>query len=273
MKTLVLANQKGGVGKSALVTQLALYLHRQGRSVVVVDLDHQQNTSRPLRENPGVTVAEFTATDLLTDPYLPDIKAAGIVLVPGHDSLTQLERRREEHNAFATNLRNALKAWAAVDVCIIDTNPSPDIRYASALISADYVLAPIQLNQEAIEGIYGLINHPRYGVTRIKATLNSNLTFLGILPNLVEPTPFQRGNLQALAARFGTRLLCRRDATGAIAFGYIPKRSAMAEAQAASVFLPDLPKTAARDAWREIKPVFDMILSGMSLEPVQEAQA
>ncbi len=273
MKTLVLANQKGGVGKSALATQLAHYLHRQDRKVVVVDLDHQQNTSRPLRDNPAVTVAEFTSTDLLTDPNVADLPRAGIVIVPGHDSLTQLERRREEHNAFATNLRNALKAWADFDVCLIDTNPNPDIRYASAVISTDYLLAPIQLNQEAIEGIYGLINHPRYGITRIKATLNPNLTFLGILPNLVEPTPFQRGNLQALAARFGMRLLCRRDETGAIAFGYIPKRSAMAEAQAASVFLPDLPKTAARDAWREVKPVFDMILAGMALEPITEAQA
>ncbi len=273
MKTLVLANQKGGVGKSALATQLAHYLHRQGRSVLVIDLDHQQNTSRPLRDNAAVRVADFSATDLLSDALLPDMPQRGIVLVPGHDSLTQLERRREEHNAFATNLRNALKAWTTFDVCIIDTNPNPDIRYAAALISADYVLAPIQLNQEAIEGIYGLINHPRYGINRVRAALNPGLGFLGILPNMVEPTPFQRGNLQALAGRFGTRLLCRRDESGGITFGYIPKRSAVAEAQAASVFLPDLPKTAAREAWREMKPVFDMILKGMDIEIKKEPQA
>ena len=273
MKTLVLANQKGGVGKSALATQLAYYLNRQGRSVLVIDLDHQSNTSRPLRDNPAVSVADFTAADLLSDNYLPDLPKGGIVLVPGHDSLTQLERRREDHNAFATNLRNALKGWAAFDVCLIDTNPNPDIRYAAALISADYVLAPIQLNQEAIEGIYGLINHPRYGITRVKAALNPGLRFLGILPNMVEPTPFQRGNLQALAAKFGPRLLCRRDEGGAITFGFIPKRSAMAEAQAASVFLPDLGKTAARDAWREVKPVFDMILAGMDMPCAKEVKA
>jgi chromosome partitioning protein len=273
MKTLVLANQKGGVGKSALATQLALYLKHQGKAVLVIDLDHQQNTSRPLRENPVVTVADFTSADVLTDPYLADLAPAGLVLIPGHDSLTQLERRREEHNAFATNLRNALKSHAAFDVCIIDTNPNPDIRYAAALISAGYVLAPIQLNQEALEGIYGLINHPRYGITRIRAALNPDLKFLGILPNLVEPTPFQRTNLQALAAKFGTRLLSRRDDSGAIVFGFIPKRSAVAEAQAASVFLPDLAKTAARDAWREIRPVFDMILKGMDIAITKEIDA
>ncbi len=272
MKTLVLANQKGGVGKSALATQLAHYLHRRGRTVLIIDLDHQQSTSRPLRDHAAVTVADISSADLLTDPYLPDLPRAGFVLVPGHDSLTQLERRREDHNAIATNLRQALTAQATFDVCLIDTNPNPDIRYASALISANYVLAPIQLNQEAIEGIYGLVNHPRYGITRIKAMLNPNLKFLGILPNLVEPTPFQRGNLQALAAKFGTRLLCRRDASGAIAFGYIPKRSAMAEAQAAALFLPDLPKTAAREAWREVKPVFDMILAAMEIELVSEVE-
>ncbi len=272
MKTLVLANQKGGVGKSALATQLAHYLNRQGRRVVVVDLDHQQNTSRPLRENPSVTVASFTATDLLSGTPSLGLSAAGIALVPGHDDLTQLERRREDHNAFATNLRQALTAWTA-DVCIVDTNPNPDIRYTSALISADYLLAPIQLSQEALEGIHGLINHPRHGISRIKATLNPGLRFLGILPNLVEPTPFQRSNLQDLAARFGNRLLSRRDETGAVAFGYIPKRSAIAEAQAAAVFLPDLPKTAARDAWREVKPVFDMILAGMDFKPAKAGQS
>ena len=273
MKTICVANQKGGVGKSALATQFALYLQRLGRSVVVVDLDHQQNTSRSLRVNPAVAVADFTATDLLTDPQIPDLSFGGLIVVPGHDSLTLLERRREEHNGFATNLRNALRAWAAADICIIDTNPNPDIRYAAALISTDYVLAPIQLNQEALEGMHGFINHPRYGITKIKATLNPRLKFLGILPNLVEPTPFQRGNLQALAAKYGTRLLSQRDATGAITFAYIPKRSAMAEAQAAGLFLPDLPKTAARQAWREIKPVFDMILAGMDLTPVTEVSA
>jgi chromosome partitioning protein len=272
MKTLVLANQKGGTGKSAVATQLALYLQRLSRKVVIVDLDHQQNTSAPLRLNPQVTVAPWSATTIFESAPPPALPAAPIVLVPGDDRLSTLERRPDDHNAFASRFRAALKAWNATDVCIVDTNPNPDIRYAAALISADYVLAPIQLNQEAIAGIAGLLGHRRYGIGQIQATLNPRLKFLGILPNMVEATPFQQNNLRDLVTQFGGRLLSR-DEGGIRRFGRIQKRSIIAEAQAAGMFVADMGKTSARETWRELKPVFDMILAGMDMAPVEEMPA
>ena len=269
MKTLVLANQKGGVGKSAIATQLAHYLHRQGRVVVVVDLDHQQNTSRPLRTNEAVSVAGFTSSTLFDNPVPQALPDASFVLVAGDDRLSTLERQPEQHNAFASRFRAALKSWDHFDVCIVDTNPNPDIRYAAALVSAQYVLAPIQLNQEAIEGISALFGHPRYGLSRIQATLNTGLHFLGILPNMVEATPFQKANLQVLISKYGNRLLSRNDGADQ-RFGYIQKRTAIAEAQAAGQFLADMTKTSARDTWREVRPVFDMIVDSMAMSPVVE---
>ncbi len=272
MKILTLSNQKGGVGKSAVSTQLAHYLHRSGLKVIVVDLDHQQNTSRPLRAHASVATADFTSSAIFEDVAYRPLPAGDFVLVAGDDRLSMLERQCEAHNLFAGRFRSSLKTWDRFDVAIIDTNPNPDIRYASALISSDFVLAPIQLNQEAISAVGGLLGHPRYGITKIAATLNPGLRFLGILPNIVEPTPFQRGNLERIAEKYGSRLLSRRI-EGRSIFGYIPKRSAIAEAQAAGVFLPDLQKTAAREAWREVKPVFDMILEAMDLVPAVEADA
>ncbi len=272
MKILVLANQKGGVGKSALATQLPHYLRRKGLSVLVVDLDHQQNTSRPLRLSPDVVEAGFTASDVFQADPVPSLPKGTFVLVGGDDRLSTLERRPSDHNAFANRFLAALKGWNQFDICIVDTNPNPDIRYAVALIGATHVLAPIQLNQEAIEGIVGLLGHNRYGVRLIQSTLNPNLKFLGILPNLVEPTPFQRGNFQALAKSYGGLLLSRRSDAG-ISFGMIQKRTAIAEAQAAGVFVGDMTKTSARDAWREIQPVFDMILVGMELPAGQKVSA
>lgn len=272
MKTLVLANQKGGVGKSAIATQLAHYLHRIGRSVLVIDLDHQQNTSRPLQNNGSVSAASFSASTIFEDETPPALPSSSFVLVAGDDKLSTLERLPTQHNPFASRFRAALQTWSRFDVCIVDTNPNPDIRYAAALISAQFVLAPIQLNQEAIEGISGLFNHPRYGITRISATLNPGLTLLGILPNMVEPTPFQRTNLQLMMAKYAGRLLSR-PREGGPHFGYIQKRSAVAEAQAAGVFIPDMPKTAARDTWKEIKPVFDMVIERLGLDASVEASA
>jgi chromosome partitioning protein len=272
MKTVVLANQKGGVGKSAIATQLAHHLHRQGRPVVVIDLDHQQNTSRPLLLNAAVTPAPFTASTIFTSTTAPPLPSARFVVVPGDDKLSALERQPAEHNAYATRMRAALQAWDAFDVAILDTNPNPDIRYASALIAADVVLAPIQLNQEAIEGVASLLHHPRYGIIRIQAALNPSLRLMGILPNLVEPTPFQRGNLQELVARHGGRLLARRNGDGTT-YGFIPKRSIIAEAQAVGAFVADLSKTSARDTWREVQSVFDMIVDGLALAPAEEVVA
>ncbi|MGN6210569.1 MAG: ParA family protein [Rhizobiaceae bacterium] len=265
MKILVFANQKGGVGKSAIATQMAHYLRRRQLSVLFLDLDHQQNSSRPLRMNPNVTCAAFTACQLLQGEGRMALPDAGFVLIAGSEELSQLERQGEQHNRIAARLRAALSDARGFDVCLIDTNPNPDIRYGAALICADYVLAPIQLNQEAMEGIGALLNHSRYGLARIKALLNSRLEFMGILPNLVESTPFQRTNLKCLISRFGSRLLSG-EAQGKPWFAHIPKRSAIAEAQAAGLFLPDLKKSAAREAWHEIQPVFDLMLAKMGID-------
>lgn len=66
------------------------------------------------------------------------------------------------HNSFATNYQKFLKNVDSLfDVCLIDTNPNPDIRQVASLIVSDYVLSPIQLNQEAIDGIGGLLKRSK----------------------------------------------------------------------------------------------------------------
>jgi chromosome partitioning protein len=252
MKTLVLANQKGGVGKSAVATLLAHYLRQQGQRVLAIDLDHQANFSQPIRLSRRAALAGFGADRLLADPPAA-LPAGDFVLVPGDPRLLTLERQPEGHNAFATNLHRFLPAVAArFDVCVIDTNPNPDIRVIAALASADYVLSPIQLNQEAMDGVGGLLNHERVGVRKIKALLNPKLQLIGLLPMMVEPTPFQRANFVQIVEQYHPLLIRIGDGTGS--FASIPRRSAIAEAQAHGEVLWEMKKTAARDAWREVEP-------------------
>ena len=264
MKTLVLANQKGGVGKSAIGTQLAYYAVRSALRVLYLDLDHQRNSTNPLIRSKLAVVATYTASQLLRGP-LTLLPAGAFVLVAGDDHLSGLEREPARHNDFANNLAGLLAANAArFDLCIIDTNPNPDIRYGVALVIANYVLSPVQLNQEALEGIGGLLNHARYGIRKIKQTLNANLELIGILPNAVEPTPFQRENFLQLVERHAQLLIAMEP--GVRKYAFIAKRTAIAESQASGVPLYDLKKTAAREAWDEIKPVFDVILKRMHFE-------
>lgn len=252
MKTLVLCNQKGGVGKSAVATLLAHHLAQRGRRVLAIDLDHQGNLSKPLRLSGRASPSAATADALLTGapPVLPD---QPFVLVPGDRALLGLERQPALHTPFARHFRTFLASVdAAFDVCVIDTNPNPDIRVIAALASADYVLSPIQLNQEAMDGVSGLLNHERVGLRKIKAVLNPKLALIGLLPTMVEPTPFQKANFLQVVQQYHPLMIRIGDGPGD--FASIPRRSCIAEAQADGAVLWEMKKTAARDAWREIEP-------------------
>ena len=263
MKTLVFANQKGGVGKSAIGTQLAYYLNKLGARVLYVDLDHQRNSSNALIRSKRAAVAPFTAHGIFsgTSGELPD---GAFVLVPGDVLSSDLDQQPAKHNEALNAFVKFLGANAErFDFCIIDTNPNPDIRYAIGLLASNYLISPVDLTQEAIEGIGEVLNHRKYGLMKIKATLNKQLQLIGILLNKVEATPFQKANMAQLAAAYQKLLIPLDGKPGA--FAMVPKRSAIAEAQAEGLPLFAMPKTktAAREAWAEIKPVFDTIINRM----------
>jgi chromosome partitioning protein len=271
MKTLVLANQKGGVGKSAVATLLAHYFAQHGQRVLAIDLDHQGNASKALRLSARAVVASTSSVALLTTTVtnMPD---APMVLVAADRALLGLERQPALHTPFARNFRAFLSAMAArFDACIIDTNPNPDIRVIAALASADYVLSPIQLNQEAMDGVSGLLNHDRVGVRKIKAVLNPKLELIGLLPTMVEPTPFQRANFVQLIQQYLSLLI--RVGAGVGDFACIPRRSAIAEAQANGEVLWEMKKTAARDAWKEIEPSIARLAAIVTKEGAHVAAA
>jgi chromosome partitioning protein len=268
MKTVVFANQKGGVGKSATVCLLAHYLAQRGQRVLVIDFDHQGNTSKALLTSGRVDLAGIAASQVLTTQQTEVGPGAFVLATADGTALLGLERQPERHNQFAGNFRSFLKRVAdRFDVCVIDTNPNPDIRVVAALVSADFVVSPVQLNQEAIDGIAALLGHERVGIQRIQARLNPGLKLVGILPTLVEPTPFQKRNFAKLVQHYAS-LLIKLPGTG---FALVPKRSAIAEAQAAGEVLWEMKKTAAREAWKEIEPGMAQIAHLMGLDVMQAA--
>jgi chromosome partitioning protein len=258
MKTLVLANQKGGVGKTAIACQLGYFLVEYlKKRVLIIDLDHQGNTSKNIIMSKLATISEITANQLLTDP-VTTVEEGSFVMIPSHGDLLKLERREEAHNQFATNLKLFLNEMDdRFDVAIIDTNPNPDIRVLASLVVGDFVLSPIQLNQEAVDGIAAL----RAQVLKIQSTLNKDLRFIGLLPNLVEPTPFQRANFEQLCTAFASLFIRLDDGRMAA----IPSRTAVAEAQAMGAPIWTLQKTSSRDAWMHLKPIFQKVAHTMGV--------
>ncbi len=258
MKTLVLCNQKGGVGKTAVATLLAHLLAQRGCRVLAIDLDHQGNFSKPLQRSGRVACTAYGA-DTLFSGLAADVPHAPFALVPATRSLLGLERQASQHTPFARSLQRFLACAAqSFDVCVIDTNPNPDIRVIAALACGDHVLSPIQLNQEALDGVTALLNHDRVGVRKIKALLNPKLNLIGLLPTMVEATPFQRANFVQVVQQYHPLMIRVPNAGGggggAGSIASLPRRSSIAEAQAAGQVLWEMKKTAARDTWREIEP-------------------
>lgn len=278
MRIMVVASQKGGGGKTAVTCQQAYYLAELGAPTLLLDLDAQMNATHCMVRGGVAVVAGFSSTQVFEGQWsaLPE---GDLVLVPADQELGGLERQPQRHNDFVNALAAFLREVAPrFAVCLIDTHPSPDVRYVAALATADLVLSPIVLTQEALEGVGMFLHHPRHGYLRIKQRLNPRLELIGLLPNMVEATLFQRANLRQLVERHpGLLIPVRRGEVAGHAL--IPTRTAIAEAQAAGVPLWRLRqaapagavegaaggmgamplRSAARDAWREIRPSFEAI--------------
>jgi len=263
MKTVVLANQKGGVGKSAVAVQLAYFFHLiMGKRVLFIDFDHQRNSSKSIRTGGIASLSQIQASQLLTDKVARVEEASFLLVAADNAELLKMEKQANRHNNFANNLQAFLEAVDNYfDICIIDTNPNPDIRQLASLVVSNFVLSPLQLNQEAIDGIGDLLNHETIGIRKIKAAINHKLELIGILPNLVEPTPFQRDNFRELSKHYAKLLIPMEHG-----FAAIKKTTAIPEAQAEGLPVWKLSKTSGREAWIHIKPIFMKIASIMEVQ-------
>ncbi|KVU84277.1 hypothetical protein WK76_24945 [Burkholderia ubonensis] len=272
MKTITIWTQKGGVGKTALACQLAHYAHaKRGQRVVLIDYDSQGNGAAALRRaEKAVALTADTASLLMNSD--PDLGAcdAPFAVTKATPVLDKVPELTAETNQFHANLRANLTRLAPhFDLCLIDCPPSADTRVMLALWVSDFVLSPIQLNQEAIEGLANTVTGPR-GILRFQKMLNPNLRFLGVLLNMVEATPLQKQNYDELIrSGFGRYLVADADGRPC----RVLKRMSIAEAQALGLPLWELgrQKTAAREAWAEMEPVFERVMELVGIESAEVA--
>ncbi len=247
MKTLTVANQKGGVGKTTLVVHMAHFAAEQGLRVLVVDLDSQRNASSSLHEYAtGVQATQLFGEASIT---WPDAAKTNISLVEGTPKLIEIDRAPTQAiNAFIRNLDSA-KGW---DLCLIDTPPAPGLRTQAALIYGHAAVSPVELDQYSFDGIKSLLQV----VTGIKSKYNPKLDFLGMLPSRFNThSPAQRKALEALLAGYPNYVLPV----------WVALRSSVGESAAERKPVWKIDKTSAREAGHEIRKALALILERMGV--------
>lgn len=177
--TIAVLNQKGGVGKTTTVINLAAYLVKLGKTVLIVDADPQANATSGL----GVIKGQSDHTTYQALLGLIDAEKAiipteftDIHLLPADTNLAGAETELADRAGRESLLRGALDNLA-YEYILIDCPPALGLLTINALVAADWLLIPVQAEYYAMEGLGQLLD--TFG--RIRKSMNPTLNLLGIL--------------------------------------------------------------------------------------------
>jgi chromosome partitioning protein len=190
MKTVAFVNKKGGVGKSSCVMHLGAELAKRGLRTLLVDVDSQASLSQgllgrdALGKHPATTLAGlYDGAGVSMADLILEIGRPRLALVAGHDRMTNFN----VPNPWETGedqfiLRDALREVSHdFDICLLDCPPHVQFCAWSALMAADGVTVPCQLEDFGIQGVSAILD----SIDHARMLANPRLRLLGILPTMV----------------------------------------------------------------------------------------
>ena len=198
-----LANQKGGVGKTTTTINLGAYLAKQGKRVLLVDIDPQANATSSLgidkhsvqrSSYDALLDLENGALNILTNPKL------NLSILPSSPALAGAEVELVDELARETRLQRALEpAHNRYDYILIDCPPSLGLLTLNGLVAAkDGVLIPVQCEYLALEGLGQLTET----IERVRRALVPNLRVRGVILTMFDSRTNLANDVVAEVRRF-----------------------------------------------------------------------
>ena len=203
-RILVMANQKGGVGKTTTAINLGTALAAIGERVLIVDLDPQGNASTGLgidrksrvTSSYEMLIGEKSLRDVAVPTSVPRLTIA-----PSTMDLLGVELEIAGHADRSYKLRDALRSYGAASAddpdaatyVMVDCPPSLNLLTINALAAADAVVVPLQCEFFALEGLSQLLTT----VEQVRSTLNPALTIHGVVLTMYDPRNSLAGQVVA----------------------------------------------------------------------------
>ena len=218
---IVVANQKGGVGKTTTSINLAAALQRINYKTLLVDLDSQGNATSASGLNRSTEKASvydvLMGLKNIEDCFVTS-QHDGFTLLPSNSDLMAAEIELLNTNNRESVLKEKINSISReFDYILIDSPPSMNILTLNALAAANEIIIPVQCEYYALEGMSGLLE----SIYKIKETINPNLQIKGVLRTMFDSRNSLSVEVSAqLKKYFGEKLF----------WTFIPRNVRLAEA-------------------------------------------